>query len=51
MASIPSLVPRKVKQKMLNQFRDEKDIIDWSVNLQKIGRKGRFEELTKKKLI
>ncbi len=32
-------------------FREEKEISDWAVKLQKMARNGRFEELKKKGLV
>lgn len=32
-------------------FKEEKEISDWAVKLQRMARKGRFEELKKKGLV
>jgi len=39
------------KEELLKELEKEKDIIDWSVKLQRVSRKGRFENLKKKGLI
>ena len=44
--NVSALVKRLVKQ-----IEEEKEMIDWSVKLQKSSRKGRFDELKKRGLI
>ncbi len=39
------------KEEMLKKLKDQKDITDWSVDLQKRARKNRLEYLKKKGLI
>ena len=39
------------KEKMLNNLKKEKEIIDWSVKLVRKGRKGRVGELKEKGLL
>jgi len=41
----------KSKRGLLKQIEKEKEIIDWSVKLQRVSRKGRFAELKKRGLI
>ena len=41
----------KKREELLNELEKEKDISDWSVKLQRVGRKGRLEELRKRGLI
>lgn len=43
---LPFLVKRLVKQ-----LEEEREMIDWSVKLQRASRRGRFDELKKKGLI
>jgi len=44
--NVSALVKRLIKQ-----MEEEKEMIDWSVKLQKSSRKGRFDELKKRGLI
>ena len=44
--NVSALVKRLIKQ-----IEEEKEMIDWSVKLQKSSRKGRFDELKKRGLI
>ncbi len=37
--------------RVVKQLEEEKEMIDWSVRLQHASRKGRFDELKKKRLI
>jgi hypothetical protein len=39
------------QEELLKMFKKEKEIIDWSVKLQRKARKGRLEELKKKGLL
>lgn len=39
------------KEKMLKKLKEEEAITEWAVQLQRTGRKGRFEELRKKGLV
>ncbi|MFH1440293.1 MAG: hypothetical protein ABIG89_07010 [Candidatus Woesearchaeota archaeon] len=39
------------KEEMLKKVSEQKEMIDWSVKLQRKARKGRYEELKKKGLI
>jgi len=39
------------REQMLRKLEGEKELIDWSVSLQRKARKGRFEELKRKGLI
>jgi len=39
------------KDELRNKIKEEQDITDWSVKLQRVGRKDRFEVLKKKGLI
>jgi len=38
-------------QRLIKQLEEEKEMIDWSVKLQRASRKGRFDELKKKGVI
>ena len=59
--NIPDELDKEIKEsgidmsmlvkKLVKQLEKEKEIIDWSVKLQRSSRKGRFEELKKKGLI
>lgn len=39
------------KEEMLKRLDKEKETTEWAVQLQRTGRKGRFEELKKKRLV
>lgn len=39
------------KEKMLKELKKEEGITDWTVKLQRVGRRGRLEALKKKGLI
>ena len=39
------------EKEMLNKLKQEQEITDWSVKLQRASRKGRLDELKKKGLI
>lgn len=39
------------KERILKELEKEKEMIDWSVKLQRKSRSGRFEELRKKGLV
>lgn len=39
------------KEKMLKKLKEEQEITEWSLRLQRASRKGRFKELKKKGLI
>lgn len=39
------------KEELFRKLKDEEDIDDWAVKLQRASRKGRYEELKKKGLI
>ena len=41
----------ETKEELLKQLEGEKDFNEWAVELQKISRKGRFEQLKKRGLI
>ncbi len=38
-------------KRLIKQLEEEKEMIDWSVKLQRASRKGRFDELKKRGLI
>ena len=38
-------------KRLVKQLEEEKEMIDWSVKLQRASRKGRFDELKKKGII
>ena len=38
-------------QRLLKHLQEEKEMIDWSVKLQRVSRKGRYDELKKQRLI
>ncbi len=38
-------------KRLVKQLEEEKEMIDWSVKLQRASRRGRFDELKKKGLI
>jgi len=38
-------------KRLVKQLEEEKEMIDWSVKLQRASRKGRFDELKKKGLV
>ena len=38
-------------RRLVKHLEEEKEMIDWSVKLQRAGRKGRYEELKRKGLI
>ena len=39
------------KEDLKNKIKEEQEVNDWAVKVQRTGRKGRFEELRKKGLI
>lgn len=38
-------------KRLVKQLEEEKEMIDWSVKLQRASRRGRFDELKKKGII
>jgi len=38
-------------ERLIKQLEEEKEMIDWSVKLQRSSRKGRFDELKRRGLI
>lgn len=38
-------------KRLVKQLEEEKEMVDWSVKLQRASRKGRFDELKKKGII
>jgi len=65
MAEICIEIPDELKEKMersniatallvrrlIKHLEEEQEMVDWSVKLQRAGRKGRFDELKRKGLI
>ena len=59
--SIPDELEKDIKEsgvdmsilvkRLAKQLEEEKEMIDWSVKLQRASRRGRFDELKKKGLI
>ena len=58
---IPDELEREIKEsnidmsvlvkRLVKQLEEEKEMIDWSVKLQRASRRGRFDELKKKGII
>jgi len=58
---IPDKLDKEIKEsgidmsvlvkRLVKQLEEEKEMIDWSVKLQRASRRGRFDELKKKGII